>query len=73
MSALRNNGFAIQAQSLTIGQELKKQEILEIIGKGGNAHYFKRSLEKLLQKPEFREMPELREISQEIVRFLNRK
>ena len=73
LSALRNNGFAIQAQSLTIGQDLKKQEILEIIGKGGNAHYFKRSLEKLLQKPEFREMPELREISQEIVRFLNRK
>ena len=72
LSALKNNGFAIQAGSLTIGQKLKKQEILEIIGKGGNAHYVKRTLEKLIQKPEFKENPELLEISQEIVRFLDK-
>lgn len=73
LSALRNNGFAAQAESLTVGQELEKQEILEIIGKGGNGHFFERELEKLRKMPEFKEIQELRDLSQEIVRFLNRK
>ena len=73
LAALKDNGFAAQAEALTVGQELTKKAILEIIGKGGNGHYVDRSLKQLIEKPEFKEIPELREISQEIVRFLDKK